>query len=347
MASVRNDTFFSTVPVFDKFEGVTDIANYHPVPEDWALVTGDIVDSTGAIRAGQYKAVNMAGASIISAVLNTVGQKDLPFVFGGDGAMVAVPGSGVEKARAAMSAVRTWVKEALGLDMRAAIVPVKDIRAAGFDVRVARYKVSDHVSYAMFAGGGGNWAETSMKDGHYGIDAAPPETQPDLTGLSCRWSPIASRHGEIVSIIATPDQAGDGAEFPKLIADIVVLAGGVDRDGHPISRDGPSEGMSAQGVDWESRAAAAPGQRWKQKLYIFAISTLAFILFRFNLKLGGFDGQIYKQEVSRNSDFRKFDDGLKMTIDVDAERLALIEARLEEAAKARIGRIQPSSPVSC
>ena len=29
---------------------------------------------------------------------------------------------------------------------------------------------------------------------------------------------------------------------------------------------------------------------------------------------------LYKSDVSRNSDFRKFDDGLKMTIDVDAER---------------------------
>ena len=35
--------------------------------------------------------------------------------------------------------------------------------------------------------------------------------------------------------------------------------------------------------------------------------------------LGGFDPKLYKRDVPRNSDFRKFDDGLKMTIDVDAE----------------------------
>ena len=62
----NSDKFFDTVPVFDDFEGVTNLANYRPLPDDWALVSGDIVNSTGAIRSGSYKMVNMAGAAIIS-----------------------------------------------------------------------------------------------------------------------------------------------------------------------------------------------------------------------------------------------------------------------------------------
>ena len=338
MTSPSNDTFFSSVPVFSEFEGVTDVDNYRPLPDDWGLVTGDIVNSTGAIDAGNYKAVNMAGASIISAVLNTVGQHDLPYVFGGDGALVAVPASGLEKAREAMAAVRTWVREELGLEMRAAIVPVRDVRAAGVDVRVARFKVSDEVSYAMFAGGGASWAESRMKENLYGIDAAPASTRPDLTGLSCRWSPIPSRHGEIVSVIAVPGPAGDGGAFASLIADIVALAGGEERGGHPVPVEGPNAGLSTKGVDWEAKASAPRGQRFKRKLFIFGIALLGFFLFRYNLKLGTFDAQVYKRETAENTDFRKFDDGLKMTIDVDADRLAKIEARLEEAAKAGVCR---------
>eukprot|EP01035_Chromulina_nebulosa_P011755 gene11755-15685_t len=87
MGNSANDTFFSDVAPFTAFEGVTDVVNYHSLPNDWALVTGDIVDSTGAIAAGEYKAVNMSGASLISAVLNALGHQDLPFVFGGDGAL--------------------------------------------------------------------------------------------------------------------------------------------------------------------------------------------------------------------------------------------------------------------
>src|SRR5688572_26774159 len=120
MVESNSDTFFKQVPVFDMFEGVTDLNNYRPLPDDWALATGDIVNSTDAIKSGSYKSINMAGASIISAVLNTVGSHDLPFVFGGDGATVAVPPSDIEKARAALAAVRTWADEEMGLDMRAA-----------------------------------------------------------------------------------------------------------------------------------------------------------------------------------------------------------------------------------
>lgn len=70
----NDEKFFNTVRVFDDFEGVTNLENYRPLPDGWALVTGDIVDSTGAIREGRYKAVNMAGAAIISAVVNAVGE---------------------------------------------------------------------------------------------------------------------------------------------------------------------------------------------------------------------------------------------------------------------------------
>ena len=146
------------MPVFDDFEGVTNLDNYRPLPDDWALVTGDIVNSTGAIRQGSYKMVNMAGAAIISALVNALDNQQLPFVFGGDGATVAIPPSGLEKARIAIAAVRTWADEELGLEMRAAIVPLFEIRRAGRDVFVARFKASEHASYAMFAGGGASCA---------------------------------------------------------------------------------------------------------------------------------------------------------------------------------------------
>jgi hypothetical protein len=46
--------------------------------------------------------------------------------------------------------------------MRVALVPVKDIRAQGLDVRVARFGPSSNLSYAMFSGGGLGWADAAM-----------------------------------------------------------------------------------------------------------------------------------------------------------------------------------------
>ena len=347
----HDDSFFDAVPVFDDFEGVTNLDNYRSLPGDWALVAGDIVNSTGAIKAGSYKMVNMAGAAIISAVLNAVGNQDLPFVFGGDGATIAVPGSGVAKAREAISAVRAWADEEMGLDMRAAIVPLSDIRRAGLDVLVARFKVSDNASYAMFAGGGASWAEARMKDGKFGVAKAQPGTRPDLKGLSCRWSPIPSRHGEIVSIIAMPGKAGDDDAFRHLIRDIVAIASTEERGGHPVPAAGPTPRLTRQSLEWEARTMAGKRPKLLQKLAIIGQYHLAKLLVRFGLTLGGFDARRYKRDISDNSDFRKFDDGLKMTIDVDATRLARIEALLRDAAAKEVCRYglhrQDSALITC
>lgn len=333
-----SDKFFDTVPVFDDFGGVTNLDNYRPLPDDWALVSGDIVNSTGAIQQGSYKMVNMAGAAIISALVNALDNRQLPFVFGGDGATVAIPPSGIDKARVAISAVRTWTDEEMGLEMRAAIIPLSEIRRAGVEVLVARFKASEHASYAMFAGGGASWAEARMKAGEFSVPKAPANSRPDLKGLSCRWSPIPSRHGEIVSVIAVPTESGDSAAFRDLIRNIVAIASGEDRGGHPVPADGPKPGLTRQSLELEARAQAPKGQRLKARMSAVMQYVLGNTLARFNIKLGDFDSRRYKSDVSDNSDFRKFDDGLKMTIDVDGNRLARIEALLEEAAANGVAR---------
>ena len=330
-ATVRDDPFFSSIPIFSAFEGVADSDNYRPLPDDWALATTDIVGSTLAIEKGGYKSVNMAGASVISALLNALGRRDLPFVFGGDGALVAVPGSSMEETRETLAATQAWVADELGLTLRAAIVPMSTIRAHGLDVRVAQFQASDHVSYAMFTGGGASWAEAEMKAGRHTIAPAPSGTRPDLTGLSCRWNPIEARHGDIVSVIAVPAPGGSPAAFQKLVADIVALAGQQERGGHPVPVDGPALGFTAAGVDREARALAPKGKRLKAKLGILGQIWLVKILAGLNVSLGRFDPEQYRRDVGDNSDFRKFDDGLKMTLDLDADGFAKIAQRLERA----------------
>jgi hypothetical protein len=338
MDTAPNEAFFDTLPVFEQFEGVADGDNYRPLPDNWALASADIVGSTKAIASGRYKAVNMAGASVISAILNAIGRRDLPFVFGGDGAFVAIPGSAIEQTRQALAAVKTWVAEELQLDLRAAIVPMADIRAQGLDVRVARFQASSEIAYAMFTGGGASWAEAQMKAGNYTIAGAPSGSRPDLTGLSCRWNPIESHHGEIVSIIAIPGGGGTDAEFQQLVSDVVALAGEQERGGHPVPVGGPELALVPRGMGYELRATAPKGKWLRTSLRILMEVWLTFIFDRLNRPAGGFDPKLYKSDVSRNSDFRKFDDGLKMTIDVGGDVLKKIESRLERAAQAGICR---------
>ncbi|PWE57542.1 adenylate cyclase [Metarhizobium album] len=338
-------------PILTQFEGVADIGNYTPLPAGWVLAIADIVDSTGAIAAGRYKDVNVAGTAVISAILNALDRHDLPFVFGGDGAMVAVPPSATSSATKALAATQRWVGEELGLTMRAAVIPVADIRQAGQDVRVARFQASEYVTYAMFAGGGASWAEARMKEGLFAITPAPAGTRPDLRGLSCRWNPIRSRHGLIVSIITIPGDRDDGPAFRALVTDIIALAAGEEREGHPVPEDGPQIGLSRAGVRSEIKATAPGGMTWKRRLRILAEHLLIVMLYRTGLNLGRFDAARYKRDLADNSDFRKFDDGLKMTIDVDADRLRRITERLETASQAGICRYglhqQESALMTC
>ncbi|TBA34833.1 DUF3095 domain-containing protein [Rhizobium ruizarguesonis] len=351
MKTVTDEDFFAEVPLFSEFEGVTDAANYRPLPDGWVLALADIVGSTQAIGAGRYKDVNMAGASVISAVLNAVGKGDYPFVFGGDGALIALPGSLETAARDALAAAQVWVEEDLNLVLRIAIVPVADTRAEGLDVRVARYSASPYVTYAMFWGGGTSWAERQMKLGRYGVDRAPAGTRPDLTGLSCRWSPIDARNGEIVSIIAVPGEGRPGREFQELVGGIVAITTEQNRNSHPVPADGPDLAFSLHGINREAKATAPPSRRLWQKLFIFLQLGITVACYRLGIPLGRFDARRYKRDVADNSDFRKFDDGLKMTIDVDAEHLKRIETLLQQAQAKGVARYglhrQSSALMTC
>ncbi len=327
------DAFLDSVPVLTAFENVADVAAYRPLPGDWALATADIVGSTEAIAGGGYKAVNMAGASVISALLNALQRRDLPFVFGGDGAIVAFPQSQRDLVARTLAAVQAWVKDELGLELRAAIVPLADIRARGFDVRVASLRASEEVAYAMFAGGGASWAEAEMKAGRYRIEPAPSGTRPDLTGLSCRWNPIPSRHGEIVSIIAVPSDAQSLPAFQRLVSDLLALAAEEDRGGHPVPLTGPTYSFPSPGLAIEAAALAPRGHRLKPRLSILAQMAVTHLASKTGWKPFGFDAELYKRDTAENSDFRKFDDGLKMTLDIDAEVADRIEQRLKQAER--------------
>ena len=85
--------FYAKLPLFTRFEDLTRTENYCALPDDWLILIADVAGSTAAIEAGRYKDVNVVGASCIMAVLNAAGKLDIPYVFGGDGASLLVPGS--------------------------------------------------------------------------------------------------------------------------------------------------------------------------------------------------------------------------------------------------------------
>lgn len=127
---------------FDDFARVADPSLYRPVPGGWVLAQTDVVTSTQAVADGRYKAVNVAGSAAISAVMNALGTRHFPFAFGGDGCVFALPGEDAAAARTALAATAAWVRDALGLELRAAVVDVDVLRSEGRDVAVALFRPS-------------------------------------------------------------------------------------------------------------------------------------------------------------------------------------------------------------
>jgi len=332
-----SDTFYGRIPVFRGFSSLMDPALYSALPDDWSIGVADIVESTKAIAEARYKAVNMAGASVIAAVANALEGREFPFVFGGDGASFAVSPDDLACTRDALAATAIWVEESLNLMMRVALVPVAAVRAQGLDVRVARFGPSPNLSYAMFSGGGLGWAETAMKRGEFAVPAAAPGTQPDLTGLSCRFEEIPSVRGLILSVLVVPARGADPLAFRKLIEDVIALVERSPDAGRPVPPGGPPLRWPPAGADFEARAARG-GSLLKRRAAVLTFTLFAYLIMRFGISVSGFVPKTYVRQVVENSDFRKYDDGLRMILDCTPELEAALTRRLTLAASAGVVR---------
>ena len=240
--------------------------------------------------------------------------------------------------RDALAATATWVKDDLDLTMRVALVPLADIRAQGRDVRVARFGPSKNVSYAMFSGGGLGWAESAMKRGDYAVTQAPAGSYPDLTGLSCRFEEMPSARGLILAVLVMPRDGGDVAAFRGVIEDIIALVERSPDAARPIPAQGPSMTWPPAGLELEVRAGRGARSRARFRPWVMMRTLFVYTLVRFGISFGGFAPQAYMRELVENSDFRKYDDGLRMILDCASELERELAERLATAASAGIVR---------
>jgi Protein of unknown function (DUF3095) len=330
--NIQTDSFYAGVPVFHDFTSVTDPALYRPLPGDWMVGVADVEQSTKAIREHRYKAVNMAGAAVIVAVTNALNGRDFPFVFGGDGAGFAVPASDAGLARDALAATAAWVKEELDLTLRVALLPVSAVRAHGADVRVARFAASQNISIAMFSGGGMAWADTAMKQGRFALPPSPPGVRPDLNGLSCRYEELPNSRGLILSLVLVKTADASPDAFRAVVEDVVRLVDKTPGASRPVTSRDLHINWPSQGYDLEARAQRRAGE-WlgTRKAKVLARTFLYFLIMRFGITVGRFSPRKYSQQVVENSDFRKYDDALRMVLDCTPELAGKIEHCLAEA----------------
>jgi hypothetical protein len=322
--------FYETIRVLDNFADAVRAENYRPLPDDWAVGFADVVGSTQAVANGRYKAVNMVGAGVIAAVGNALKRRSFPFVFGGDGASFAVSPGDAPAAEKALAAMAAFAREEFEFDLRVGTIPVREVRSAGRDVRVARYGATPYCVYAMFMGGGLAWFEDEVKRGRHLLPAAPAGARPDLSGLSCRWGVAPAKNGVVLSLIVAP--RGDDPRFLTLVDEIVKLALATPASDRPVTAASLRPGDPAKAIALETAVRSASGT---PRALARALATYWYagmtVFFGLKLKGPGVDATSYKNDLVANADFRKFDDGLRMTLDCTAEFADKLEARLAAA----------------
>ncbi|MDH3700890.1 MAG: DUF3095 domain-containing protein [Alphaproteobacteria bacterium] len=339
-SNLRDNTsaFYEELAAFDDFEGFTDPSRYRPLPADWQVALADIQGSTKAIAEGRYKDVNMMGAACITAVLNTLKQfhpvSDIPYVFGGDGAAFAVPGYTVDRVRDALTRTKTLCETRFGLAMRIGIVPIADLRELDRDILVAKFRLSPGNHLALFSGGGIELADKLIKDEAAGAPyreaATGPGDMPDLAGLTCRWAPIGARNGKIVSVLVMSTETDPDARvavFRNVIACVNEALQQNFGDLSPSTDAGLRFRWPPAGLRTEAGASAGPGRfaYLRRLAAILAQSALQWMLHRAGGKAGSYDAPAYKAELIANTDFRRFDDMLRLVLDCSAEQVQALD----------------------
>ena len=333
------ENFYSELPVLDDFSSITDLARYQALPDDWQLIVADITDSTRAVQTGLYKAVNTLGVSVITSIVNIARPLPVPYIFGGDGAILCIPAGLVPKARQALIATMILARQAYGLNLRAGIIPVHVINKAGLKTLVAKHRVSRFYVQAAFAGGGVEYAERLIKDEKAGavfrLHESDETPVADFTGLECRWDNVPSKHGEIIALIVKA--LASSIEKEAIIYDAIITRVrqiyGADDMCRPVYVDGLRNTLDGRILSHETRVRTFTRGMMASIMYLLKIrlqNVFGWIFMTFRFRVGGTPWGDYKKDLVANTDFKKFDGVLRAVLSGTMEQRQRLTDYLED-----------------
>lgn len=329
--------FYQKIKPFIEFKELTFDNHFHLVPDDWSVIITDIKGSTKAVQEGRYKDVNMLGASTIMAIINSLQEYDVPFVFGGDGATVLVPEAALEKVRPLFLGLRHFAETNFQMELRVGMVPVKDLSAQGAKIEVAKYQVAKDNNIAIFRGGGLGVAEKWIKNGSpsggsYLIaeTSASPVT---LEGLSCRWQPLKNERGFILTIVAQvrdEHRANEKMILSSILYDIESRLKKAISAYNPVKASNMHQTLQSAGLGREFKYFMRGQTNPFTGFFSFIFWTLfAIFMIKFRGKVPKWDAGAYVDSIPQHADYKKYDDTLRMVLDVSHEEGRVIEEILQ------------------
>lgn len=321
---MNSNNFYKNLPTYDSLNNLSqDI--YIPMVDDWFILCTDIKGSTQAIENGLYKDINFLGALSIISILNIDKTTEIPFIFGGDGALVLVPPSIYEEAKQALTHVKHIAQQTYLLDLRIASIPVKKIYEDNKTLFIAKTKVSQDYNQVLLKGDGAQHADTLMKkntDYHIKI---PRDTDYILKtdGLECRWSSIPSSKDYTLSLII---KCKEHLHYEGVLNHLDQILGDKFHR-HPISENNLQLSFDDNDINTEIKLKSNTIIEQfftKIKFKFVNLIGLFFIFFKIN------KWSSYKQRIISSSDTEKFDDILRMVVIADKNQFTQLESYLNK-----------------
>lgn len=335
--------FYRDLPALDRFSEAVEIRRHTPVPPDWWIVIADVVGSTKAIEAGDYKKVNTVGVACIAALVNVDRSIDIPFVFGGDGATFAVPDVLLDPVISALRGSQRLSRLSFGLDLRVGLVRVGDLAGEDFWVDVAKVRLSPHMTQSAFSGRGWNEAERRVKQPDAaGVMMVREDGGPaaaDFDGFECRWQGVPSFNGHKLSLLVAGMSGDPGVNLGtyRAAANAIQTIYGDVENYHPLQARHMRMAFNPLSLSHEWRVRSRDLAWWKRLGYFIRMllqNLAGAYLFMRNIDTKEVRWSQYRKEMADNSDFRKFDGMLRMVIDGNDAQAAALERFLDAQFRA-------------
>lgn len=321
--------------IFDFDAQAFDLNHYQALPDDWYIAIADVVSSTQLARLGRDKDVNFVAAACVAVLQQLLEAEGEPAAvqFGGDGVIAAIPADRHELARTRLAALAHWSGTQFQIPLRIGMVPVSALHQSGLPCYASLQILDNLNAFGVFLGDGIQAADDWVKQQSiWQIEPFEGEL-PGLEDLSCRWQPVKSHRGLVLSLIIDPVESGNpGIEALEQTVRIL-LSLIADSKASPLSNLNslrPPAIPSWTAVRRELKTpASTPSLTRVFKAYME--SFILWLAWRMGGKLGKIDAHRYLNSLSRKSDYRKQAGGARMVLDLTAAEATAVEQALEAA----------------
>ena len=319
--------FYQNLAALKDFQNLPEHRYYSKIPKDWFIVVSDIKGSTVAIQNGRYRDINTLGAASIAVVQSATPEREIPSVFGGDGASFLVPPEDLPALKSALLNLKAHSLNQYGLELRVGGIEVSEVRSAGLDVEIAKFDLGKGKTIPLIRGGGMAFADDKIKQPNstYEWSLNSQTLPPKLETLSCRWQPLPSTRGQILTLLIKANSSSYTV-YEEVLSELTKILGDNWELSNPVKQK-IMKYKSFKNIlldEWKLQKI------WPLNVFFKKLLSIIISILMFSWKIPmPFNTKKYLEEMKSHSDYRKFDDMLRLVLDCTQSEIDQIKSMLD------------------